>query len=133
MGALVLDASVILAFVNPTDALAVPVRDALGQARTRDQVFVMPASVLAESLVWTARDRPDRLEDLVARLVGLFGDERVVDREVAVAAARLRTRHRSLRLPDALVIATGVVESAAVLTCDKRLATVDDRVQVIGV
>ena len=55
----------------------------------------------------------------------------MVDADVAKAAARLRARHRSLRLPDALVIATGIVDDAAVLTCDRRLAAVDDRVQVL--
>jgi predicted nucleic acid-binding protein len=132
MGALVLDASVILAFVNPTDALSGTVRYALGQARTHEHTFIMPASVLAESLVWTARDRPDRLDDLVMRLITLFGDERVVARDVAVATARLRARHRSLRLPDALVLATGVVDDAGVLTCDQRLAQLDPRIQVLA-
>lgn len=131
MGAVVVDASVILAFLNPNDTMAGPVRRALGAARERADTFVLPASVLAESLVWTARDRPDRLDDVVARLTALFGEERVVDREVAVAAARLRAGHRSLRLPDALLLAVGVVEDAAVLTCDTRLAAVDPRVQVV--
>jgi len=36
------------------------------------------------------------------------------------------------RLPDALVIATGIVDDATVLTCDKRLADVDSRVQVVN-
>ncbi|OLT10974.1 hypothetical protein BJF78_28140 [Pseudonocardia sp. CNS-139] len=66
------------------------------------------------------------------RIVGLFGPVRPVDEEVAVTAAELRGRHRSLRLPDALVVATGIVEDAVVLTCDKRLADVDPRVQVVG-
>ncbi len=131
MGAVVVDASVILAFLNPSDTMGGPVRRALGSARAQEDTFVLPASVLAESLVWTARDRPDRLDDMVSRLTSLFGAERVVDRDVAVAAARLRAGHRSLRLPDALMLAVGVVDDAAVMTCDTRLAAVDPRVQVV--
>lgn len=81
--------------------------------------------------MWTARDRPDQLDAAIARMTTLFGAVRVVDHPVAVAAARLRAAHRSLRLPDALVIATGVVDDAAVLTCDKRLAAVEERVTVL--
>jgi hypothetical protein len=34
-----------------------------------------------------------------------------VDERVAVSAARLRARHRSLRLPDAIVLATEVLDA----------------------
>ncbi|WP_300018258.1 PIN domain-containing protein [Pseudonocardia sp.] len=132
MGAVVVDASVVLAFLNPRDTMGAAVRRVLGACRERADTFVLPASVLAESLVWTARDRPDRLADMVSRLTSLFGPGRVVDRDVAVAAARLRAGHRSLRLPDALMLAVGVIENATVLTCDTRLRAVDPRVQVVG-
>lgn len=132
MGAVVLDAGVVLAFLDPTDALTLPARRALGAARDRGDLFVLPATVLTESLIRTARLRPDRLDDAADRLVDLFGEERAVDRDVAVVAARLRAADAALRLPDALVVATGIVDDATVLTCDKRLARVDARVQVLG-
>ena len=132
MGTVVLDASVLLGFLNPNDVLGDGCRTAIAEVRLRGDGFTLPASALAESLVHTARDRPDRLDDLIARIVGLFGGERVVDRHVAKAAAQLRAGHPTIRLPDALVIATGVVDDAVVLTCDKRLAGVDPRVQVLG-
>lgn len=50
---------------------------------------------------------------------------------MATAAARLRARHRDLRLPDAFVIATGIVDRATTLTYDRRLASVDSSVQVL--
>lgn len=132
MGALILDASVVLALLNPADTLGPAVVRALAAARERADEFVLPASAMAESLVWTARDRPDQLDILVRRLTGLFGQARPVDQQVAVATARLRARHRALRLPDALVIATAVVADGTVLTCDGRLASVDPRVQVLS-
>jgi hypothetical protein len=44
----------------------------------------------------------------------------------------LRANHGSLRLPDALVIATGVVENAdAILTGDQRRLGIHDRVRLV--
>ncbi len=65
-------------------------------------------------------------------LIAFFGPVRTVDEQIAFATSVLRNRFRSVRLPDALVIATGIVEDAVVLTCDKRLAAVDPRVHVVG-
>jgi hypothetical protein len=50
-----------------------------------------------------------------------------------MAAAELRAQHRSLRLPDALVIATGIVDDASViLTGDARWDGIDKRVELLG-
>ncbi|MGE3684891.1 MAG: PIN domain-containing protein [Acidimicrobiia bacterium] len=47
-----------------------------------------------------------------------------LDVEIASTAARLRAAHRSLRLPDALVIATAVDASAdQLVTTDRRWPT----------
>ncbi|MDN5931864.1 MAG: PIN domain-containing protein [Pseudonocardia sp.] len=131
MGTVVLDANIVIGFLRPDNALHRVTREALGGARQRGDTFILPATVLAETLVGTARERPDRIEAQIQTMIGLFGPERVVDRDVAVAAARLRARHPSLRLPDALVVATGVVDNATVLTSDRRLGVVDARVQVL--
>jgi predicted nucleic acid-binding protein len=51
---------------------------------------------------------------------------------VAVTAAQLRATHRSLRLPDALVLATAAaVEADTVLTGDEQWLRIDSRVQLI--
>jgi PIN domain nuclease of toxin-antitoxin system len=55
-----------------------------------------------------------------------------IDRDAAKAAAKIRAEHRSIRLPDALVLAVGKVTNAtAVVTADEKWARVDPRVQVI--
>jgi PIN domain nuclease of toxin-antitoxin system len=55
-----------------------------------------------------------------------------IDRDVAKIAAALRARHKSLRLPDALVLAVGrVTHASAILTADSRWRGVDRRVQVV--
>lgn len=130
MGALTLDASVVIGLLQPDDAHHASTRAALADARLRGERFVLPASVLSEAMV--GGYRLSTAVDRQRRIIGLFGSVRPIDGAVALAAAEIRARHRSLRLPDALVVATGVVEEAAVLTCDRRLADVDPRVRVIG-
>ena len=44
-----------------------------------------------------------------------------IDRELARRAAGLRARHRSLRLPDALSLATALVAGADLVALDQRL------------
>lgn len=131
MGAVVLDSSIVVGFLTVGDVHHRPARSAILEIRNRGDEFVLPASVLAESVIEKYRSSKAAGDRLVDELVAAFGPERVVDADVAKAAAHLRARHRSLRLPDALVIATGVVDGAAVLTCDHRLAGVDPCVQVL--
>jgi predicted nucleic acid-binding protein len=51
--------------------------------------------------------------------------------DVAERAARLRARHRSLRLPDALVLAIADALDATVLTCDRAWKHVTRRARVV--
>jgi predicted nucleic acid-binding protein len=129
MGALVLDTSVVLGFFHADDAHHWSARNALADARHHNETFILPASVVSESMVGAYRS--GTAADRFRRMTGLFGPVRQVDEEVALRAAELLARTRSLRLPDALVIATGIVDDAAVLTCDKGLADVDERVRVV--
>ncbi|HEY1617465.1 MAG TPA: PIN domain-containing protein [Streptosporangiaceae bacterium] len=133
MGTVVLDASVVLALLDPQDALHEPVSAAARCRSGRGEEFILPASVLAEVLVGAARRGEAALGATRQRTVAAFGSPYPVDEEVAAAAARRRARHRTLRLPDALVLATADAAGAdEVLTGDKRWAGLDERVQVIG-
>lgn len=132
MGAVVLDASVLIGVLNPSDAHHETASAAIADRRRAADTFVLPATVLAETLVATARHRPAKLDEVRSLLDALFGPVRAVDETVAVEAARLRARYKSVRLPDALVVATALVDDAAeVLTADVRLKRVDKRVTVI--
>ncbi len=132
MGAVVLDASVVIGLLDRADALHEASAAAIADHRHASNSFVLPATVLAETLVATARQRPSRLHDVRDLLDSLFGPVRAVDEAVALEAARLGARHKSLRLPDALVVATGVVDDASeILTADRRLARADRRVRVL--
>ncbi len=132
MGAVVVDSSIVIGFVRPEDAHHEAVVAEIRAARIREDVLVLPATVLAESLVASYRAGPEIAEQMRRDLTAFFGAARPVDEKVATASARLRSAVRSLRLPDALVIATGIVDDAVVLTCDRRLGTADPRVQIVG-
>jgi PIN domain nuclease of toxin-antitoxin system len=56
-----------------------------------------------------------------------------IDRGIAREAAAIRARRSGIRLPDALVLATGVVLGAEVLTADKRWRDEPGRVAVLEV
>lgn len=129
MGALVVDANVIITFLLRDNSLHGLVREALAQAKERGDTFVLPASVLSESMVGGYRNGTS--DELRRRIVLLFGPVRVMDEAIALAAAELRAHHRSLRLPDAVVVATGVVDQLPVLTCDRKLRDVHPSVQVL--
>ncbi|WP_380168138.1 PIN domain-containing protein [Jannaschia sp. R86511] len=130
MGAVVLDASVVIALLDPADALHTAAALAVSAARDDKADFVLPASVLAEVLVGAVADEDvDRVRTLV---LDAFGPVRPLDERVAVAAAARRARHPGLRLPDALVLATADVDDAdAVLTGDRRWPPLDERVRLV--
>jgi predicted nucleic acid-binding protein len=132
MGTVVLDASVVLALFDPLDSLHVPASAETRSRRDQGDEFMLPASVLAEVLVGAARRSETELATRRSLAIAAFGLPRPLDEEVAVAAARRRARHRALRLPDALVIATAdVVGADVVLTGDKRWARLDKRITII--
>jgi predicted nucleic acid-binding protein len=123
----VVDASVFIAFRTRDD----PHHNAAIAALTRHRGddIVIPASAYAEALVDPTRmggavlQRAKQLvEDFPMRIVP-------VDRQIAERAAELRAE---VRLPDALVLATGdVLRADVVLTADDRWRKVSRRVRVI--
>jgi len=133
VGAVVLDSSVVLGLLDPEDAHHPAAVAELRRRESAGDWFVIPSLVLAEVLVGVARAEPGALERRQRDLASAFDTARPLDEAVAVAAAQLRARHRSLRMPDAIVIATGIVDDVdAILTADRRWAGVDPRVVVLS-
>lgn len=91
---------------------------------------VISAITYAELMVGALRGQTaERLEDLLRRFPIQVWP---VSEAVALTGARLRSRHVFLKLPDALIIATGeVIGAEAVLTADRRWAKVAPRVRLI--
>jgi predicted nucleic acid-binding protein len=130
MALVVIDASVLIAFVDAGD------RHHLAAARTLEaghvDELILPASAYAEILVGPYRHGPDsvaRAERLVSEIPLRVAP---LTREIARAAAQLRAQHRSLGLPDALVLATGhVLDAVRILTADRAWLRVSPRAHVI--
>jgi predicted nucleic acid-binding protein len=132
VGAVVLDSSVVIALFDTDDLHHAAAADLVRRRRRGGSAWLLPTSVLAEVLVGAHRQGRETVALRRRQLRDAFGVSRVIDEEVAEAAAELRAQHRSLRLPDALVVAVAVVDHAEeVLTADKRLAGVDERVLVV--
>jgi predicted nucleic acid-binding protein len=126
---IVLDASIVIALLDPKDALhAAALRASIAHA---GEDLRVPASALAETLVVPAR--AGRMEEVRAKIHRLDLGVIPIGEDIAVEAARLRGRHRSLRLPDALVIASGdILDADSILTGDRNWASVSRRVNVIA-
>ncbi|MGH3025787.1 MAG: type II toxin-antitoxin system VapC family toxin [Gaiellaceae bacterium] len=130
MGTVVVDSSVLIALLDPSDAHHVAARAIYDPSRSR---HVISTTVLAEVLVGASRLGEAAVVEAEARIDTLIDDVCPVDRAVARAAAVIRAEHPRLRLPDALVLATAVVQRAdALLTADRAIAAADKRVRVIG-
>ena len=115
------DAGVLIGFLDAEDAHHSTARAVIAEALDRADRLAMATSALAECLVGPAR-RGDEAVNLVHDLRQRLPIEMVdLDVEIATAAAHLRARHHSLRLPDALVIATASVARADhLVTTDRR-------------
>ncbi len=101
-----LDAGVLIGFLDRSDAHHEAASAVLAEADAQNEQLVMPASAFAEVLVGPSR-RGRGAVATVERLVERLPIEIApLDAEIAKVAAGLRARHRSLNLPDALVIAT---------------------------
>jgi predicted nucleic acid-binding protein len=119
--AVALDADAIVGFLDRSDALHRSAVDLIGRAAARDSLSIS-AITLAEVLTGVRLGRHDE-----ALVHGFFADLITavipVDEEVAETAARIRAE-TSLRMPDALVLATAVVQPnvSALITGDAKLA-----------
>jgi predicted nucleic acid-binding protein len=120
MGLTVIDAGVLIGFLDDSDAHHEASTRELESARRQGEI-VIPASALAESMVAPARHGDTSLEavrDFVERLP--LGVARL-DADIAIIAAQVRAQYGGrLKLPDALVIATAINLEADVLATTDR-------------
>ena len=124
MGLIHLDAGVVIGFLDADDTHHQSAAQTLAASLRSGDRLAMAASAFAECLVGPSR----RGERAVATVSDLF--ERLpidivdLDADTARRAAALRARHASLRLPDALVLATASESSADhLITTDRRWPT----------
>jgi predicted nucleic acid-binding protein len=128
----VVDASVILGVLDPRDTHHAASIQSMRSARSRGHQILLPASAFAEVLVGASRLGGEAIRRTEAFVDSVVDVVHPIDREAAKVAAALRAGHRSLRLPDALVIAVGrVTEASAILTAEVTWGGIDKRVQVV--
>jgi predicted nucleic acid-binding protein len=120
MGLTVIDAGVLIGFLDESDAHHDTSTRELEGARRKGEI-VIPASALAESMVAPARHGDaslDAVREFVERLpLGVAQ----LDAEIAIIAAQVRAQFGPrLKLPDALVIATSInLEADFLITTDR--------------
>jgi len=124
MGLTHLDAGVIIGFLDADDSHHDAARAALSNALDHGDGLFMAASALAECLVGPAR-RSQQAIELVRKVIDRLPVSVVdLDTEIATRAAILRARHRTLKLPDALVLATATTSGAdQLITTDRKWPT----------
>ncbi len=125
MGAVAIDADVLIGFLDPSDAHHDRAVSELRPRITDGDRLVISASVYAEVLVrpllaGTDATVDDFLDSVRAEVVP-------VDRSIARQAAQLRARHNTLRLPDAFSLATALISGVELLTLDDGLRRVAER------
>ena len=124
MGLTHLDAGVIIAFLDADDSHHDTATSALADALDRADRLSIASSALAECVVGPAR-RSTKAVELVRTAIGRLPASVVpLDEQIATRAAMLRARHRTLKLPDALVIATAETSGAdRLITTDRKWPT----------
>jgi predicted nucleic acid-binding protein len=117
-----LDADVLIAFLDASDAQHETAVDALRSRLETGQRILVAASVYAEILVRPMQRGSDHAVD--AFIDAISATIVPIDRAIARRAARLRGAHRALRLPDAISLATALVGGAEYVTLDRRLGKI---------
>lgn len=121
MGLTVLDAGVIIGYLDANDAHHPAAIEALRDARDRNDRLILPASAFAEILVGPFRNGPEVVEALQALVHRVPLEIQPLDAEIAMTAAALRARQSTLRLPDAVVIATADhLHAGHLVTTDRK-------------
>jgi predicted nucleic acid-binding protein len=117
---LILDAGVLIGLLDTEDGQHDRAVDEIDQADRADRQLLTPASAYSEALIAFAR--AGRVSDAREAIIGMGITVVPLTAPIAERAAELRALHDSLRLPDALVLATAHEHDAVLLTYDERLA-----------
>jgi predicted nucleic acid-binding protein len=122
--AVVLDSDVVVGFLDRQDALH-DAADAAVREFARGQRLVASVVTYAEVLTGTRLGHHNEAE-VAGFFGGLLSAVLPVDVAVADAAANLRSRFKSLRMPDALILATAETNPDVdlIVTGDQQLAKV---------
>ncbi|WP_419840187.1 type II toxin-antitoxin system VapC family toxin [Candidatus Poriferisodalis sp.] len=119
-GLVIVDAGVVIGHLDRANPHHHAATRALSEAALTAERLMLPLTAFAECLVYPAQAGDDAASRFEAALGAIpIG---ILDADVATArcAAGLRANHRSVKLPDAFVIATAIVHGADVLLTTDR-------------
>jgi predicted nucleic acid-binding protein len=118
VGVALLDSSAVVAFLDASDALH-DAADRAVRAAARAHGLAVSTVTIAELLTGAKLGHHDEavVQQFFSRVIG---SRFPVDEQVAVRAADLRATTRALRMPDALILATGDLRADLVVTGDAR-------------
>lgn len=120
-GLTVVDAGIVIGHLDRANPHHHAATDALREAASSAQRLALPVTAFAECLVCPTKAGSETAARFEAALAAIPIGVLAADVDVARSAAGLRAGHPSLKLPDALVIATAVVHEAdALITTDRR-------------
>lgn len=122
MGAVVLDACVLIGLLDAADAHHEQAVADVERADLDGRDLIAPASAYSEVLVAFAR--ADRVREARASLEMMGIVVESLTAEAAERAAILRAKHDRLRLPDAMVLAASESAGRTLLTYDVRLRAI---------
>jgi predicted nucleic acid-binding protein len=122
MGAVVLDACVLIGLLDAADAHHERAVADVERADLDGYELIAPASAYSEVLVAFAR--VGRVREARASLEAMGIVVESLTAEVAENAATLRAKHGTLRLPDAMVLAVSESADRTLLTYDARLRAI---------
>lgn len=125
MGAVVLDACVLIGLLDATDAHHEQAVADIERADLAGADLIVSASAYSEVLVAFAR--VDRVSDARSALAAMGITVEPLTAQMAERAAILRARHDRLRLPDAMVLAASEPEGRELLTYDGQLRSIAGR------
>ena len=120
MGALILDASVLIGLLDTADSHHDRAIDDVEAADREGDQLLLPASAYSETLVAFARAR--RIQEAREAIASMGITVVSLTDTIAERAAELRARHRQLRLPDAFVFATAQELGGRLLSYDRGLS-----------
>jgi predicted nucleic acid-binding protein len=120
VGALILDASVLIGLLDTADSHHDRAVDDVEAADRDGDQLLLPASAYSETLVAFARAR--RVQEAREAVTAMGITVVSLTDKIAERAAELRARHRQLRLPDAIVLATAQEHGGRLLSYDRRLS-----------
>lgn len=127
MARVALDADIVIAFLDAGDDQHAKAVSELRPRLVAGDELLVAASVYAETIVRPLQEGTDATVDQFFDAAGIAVVP--IDRAVARRAAALRAEHHSLRLPDAMSLATALATESALITLDQKLEQIARRVQ----